>query len=340
MEQRIEAVAWELDSRGCSSASEPAESSHRQVQILPAALEKVVVGSDRALVLEVIEFDEFVEAQGASGGWHPDDHAEFLRILTSCRGDYSHAILIATDQLPEYDDLLVRKRIAVAQWRMRRNAEKAAASIAEQAEQPKSARQAQQEQQAAAHQQRLKREVQRRAVQSWRERKAQQEAEADAADRHERHLQQKAKLEASQAWQAAARARLRSYHNSKAKEKREHEMADIQRTDARPATAPPPEQLQRAEARAQDMLQRRADLKHAPEVLLEERKRRQHALAQKVAQGFKAKAALEEEGRLHQDTSAFRIRRNILHTDGLTAQGSGFICHVQAKIVPQWRQGL
>ena len=57
-------------------------------------------GGERALVAEVIEFDEFVEAHGACGGWHPDDHAEFLRILTSCRGDYSHAILIATDQLP------------------------------------------------------------------------------------------------------------------------------------------------------------------------------------------------------------------------------------------------
>lgn len=49
---------------------------------------------------EVIEFDEFEDAHGASGGWHPDDHAEFLRILTSCRGDYSHAVLVATDQLP------------------------------------------------------------------------------------------------------------------------------------------------------------------------------------------------------------------------------------------------
>lgn len=57
-------------------------------------------GGERALVAEVIEFDEFVEAHGACGGWHPDDHAQFLRILTSCRGDYSHAILIATDQLP------------------------------------------------------------------------------------------------------------------------------------------------------------------------------------------------------------------------------------------------
>ena len=49
---------------------------------------------------EVVEYDEFIEATGATEGWHPDDHAEFLRILTSCRGDYSHAILIATDQLP------------------------------------------------------------------------------------------------------------------------------------------------------------------------------------------------------------------------------------------------
>lgn len=67
-----------------------------------------------------------------------------------------------------------------------------------------------------------------------------------------------------------------------AKERRDQELAEVEKADARPASAPAPEQLQRAETRAQEMLQRRADLKHAPEALLEQRRQRQQALAQQV----------------------------------------------------------
>ena len=62
--------------------------------------------------------------------------------------------------------------------------------------------------------------------------------------------------------------------------------------------------------------------------------------AMQVAQTFNAKVALEEEGRLLRDTSASGIRKETLQADGLMARDSGFIRHVQPKIVPSWRQGL
>ena len=67
-----------------------------------------------------------------------------------------------------------------------------------------------------------------------------------------------------------------------ARERREHEQAECKRVQSRPGSGPSAEQLLRAEARAQEMLQRQADLRLAPAVLLEERRRRQLALAQQV----------------------------------------------------------
>lgn len=34
-----------------------------------------------------------------AGGWHPDDHAEFERILAACRGDYAHCVQLAPAEL-------------------------------------------------------------------------------------------------------------------------------------------------------------------------------------------------------------------------------------------------
>lgn len=40
----------------------------------------------------MIEFEEFLEKHGETGGWHPDDHAEFVNILKACGGDYTHTV--------------------------------------------------------------------------------------------------------------------------------------------------------------------------------------------------------------------------------------------------------
>ncbi len=34
-----------------------------------------------------------------AGGWHPDDHAEFERILAACRGNYAHCGQLAASEL-------------------------------------------------------------------------------------------------------------------------------------------------------------------------------------------------------------------------------------------------
>lgn len=55
--------------------------------------------SDGGLLPEVEAFDDFHAQHGPTGGWHPDDHAEFERILKACKGDYSHATLMCYDEM-------------------------------------------------------------------------------------------------------------------------------------------------------------------------------------------------------------------------------------------------
>ncbi|GAB4817555.1 hypothetical protein N2152v2_004601 [Parachlorella kessleri] len=62
------------------------------------------------LPLEVKECDDFMERHGPTGGWHPDDHAEFERILKACRGIYSHTVQICCEQLG-----LLHSRTAIIQ---------------------------------------------------------------------------------------------------------------------------------------------------------------------------------------------------------------------------------
>ncbi len=51
------------------------------------------------LLPEVEAFEDFHEQHGPTGGWSPDDHSEFERILKACKGDYSHATLMCYDQM-------------------------------------------------------------------------------------------------------------------------------------------------------------------------------------------------------------------------------------------------
>lgn len=59
----------------------------------------IVLQQGGGLLPEVEAFEDFHEQHGPTGGWHPDDHAEFGSILKACKGDYSHATLMCYDQM-------------------------------------------------------------------------------------------------------------------------------------------------------------------------------------------------------------------------------------------------
>jgi hypothetical protein len=45
----------------------------------------------------------------AAGGWHPEEHARFLSLLRRVKGDYSHLVLLAEEELPAFTRAQVRQ---------------------------------------------------------------------------------------------------------------------------------------------------------------------------------------------------------------------------------------
>lgn len=97
-------------------------------------------GGDRGLPPEVVEYDDFVEEHGETGSWDPEDHKEFLKLLKACQGDYGQTLVLGVDQLYGHSrvdilrhcrwhadlmDLQMKKRVAIIEWRSKREEEKA-----------------------------------------------------------------------------------------------------------------------------------------------------------------------------------------------------------------------
>ena len=93
------------------------------------------------LLPEIVEFDTYAEEYGPTGGWHEDNHHEFIRVLRRCRGDYSEAVLACCEQMvglerldiiaharwhSMYEELAMRKRLALQEWRQRKDVAEAA----------------------------------------------------------------------------------------------------------------------------------------------------------------------------------------------------------------------
>lgn len=88
---------------------------------------------------DVQAHDDFLELHGPTGGWHPDDHAAWVRILALSRRDYTVAVEVACQEMAgvrreevvrharwhaELEELAFRKRSAIASWRARADREK------------------------------------------------------------------------------------------------------------------------------------------------------------------------------------------------------------------------
>lgn len=54
--------------------------------------------STSSLPVEVAACDDFLARQGHTGGWQSEEHAEFLRVLKACRGNYGHCVTVCCEQ--------------------------------------------------------------------------------------------------------------------------------------------------------------------------------------------------------------------------------------------------
>lgn len=88
---------------------------------------------------DIVAHDDYVAEFGPTGGWHPDDHASWVRVLRLCKGDAAVAVEVAEEEMvgfsreeiiaharwhAELDDLAYRKRAAVASWRLQMDRQK------------------------------------------------------------------------------------------------------------------------------------------------------------------------------------------------------------------------
>ncbi|KAK9814260.1 hypothetical protein WJX72_003050 [[Myrmecia] bisecta] len=344
MMDRMESPAWDVCAQEPAPKRSGQPSSNGRLQARQ--------GGGGGLLPEVLAMDDFMDRHGEFGGWQAEDNAEFERILAACRGDYSHATLVAYDEMvgfskadiiaharwhAEYTDLAVSKRIAIAEWRCRRDAERAALA-AQASVGPASAQQAQAEREESEQEQRLQREYQKQALSEWKAAKQEEERAALEGRRRVREEAQQAKEAERAAKQAANKAQLEDYRKQKMAEQRRAEQAAAEAAAAK-VTPVAPEALQRLQERNEALMRRREELATAKAREQAEKAERLEKLRQEVAGQIEARVKPDPQ-RLLRPTSAQQIRKVAAEEGGHAPRQSGFIRNVQHRAVPSWRKGL
>ncbi|KAL3133005.1 hypothetical protein ABBQ38_006914 [Trebouxia sp. C0009 RCD-2024] len=343
MLDRLESPAWNLAHQSEQASLQP------PVARVPAAYHPKQGGG---LLPEVEAFDDFHEQHGPTGGWHPDDHSEFERILKVCKGDYSHATLMCYDQMigfkrsdiiaharwhAEHQELYVRKRIALAEWRNQKEAEKAAIALQAAVDRP-SARQAQHQRQQHQEQSRMSRELRQQSLAEWKAAREQEEREITVQLAEQQELQKQAELTALAERQAANKHKLEEYHHLKAHQDAQA-AAQAALATGQPVSRLDPEQLHRIQQRNHELMQRKTESAAAKQHGEEQRLSRLHAIQQQVSAKVNAKVQKDPQ-RILKVTAAAQQRLAAEQEDSHSSKPSGFIRHISGKGVPAWRQPL
>ena len=149
-EERTNSAIW--DGAGGDAAAHRPQQAPIQPQVRPlttcAKLTSVGTHNSRnstsyklqershGLLPEVVEYETFEEEHGVSGNWHPEDHAEFMRILKDTKHDYAATLAQCSESMIGFDrldiiahaqwhskhiELGLRKKLAIQQWQQQRS---------------------------------------------------------------------------------------------------------------------------------------------------------------------------------------------------------------------------
>ncbi|KAL4421428.1 hypothetical protein ABPG75_010719 [Micractinium tetrahymenae] len=324
--------------------------------------------SGSSLPPEVVAHDTFLQRHGPKGGWHPDDHAEFERILRSCRGNYAHAAQLCTEQLgllhsaadiaaharwhEELQRLALAKRMAVQRWRLARQAEQAA--LLEQAQAGADCEQHPQGQASEAagqQQQRWQQEEQRAAVAEWRaarDREVQEALQRQAAEEQERRQREAAARQRRQEEnrqllerRAAERGAAAQKQGQLSAESSAGSGAGTARSSACSASSSVDSAArQRLRDRNQQLLERRAAAVRRRSQQAAEHAERVEQLARRASEQFQFGAGVgRDPARLLQATSAAALRTLAALGEERGPRDSGFIRHLPRRATPSWCAG-
>ncbi|KAG2448613.1 hypothetical protein HYH02_006502 [Chlamydomonas schloesseri] len=311
-------------------------------------------GGGSGLAPEVEEYNDFVAKHGPTGGWDAEDHEEFLAVLHSCGGDYTHAVAIVLERAVGYSrkevmdharwhmdlvDLDARRRAALERWRAAKQQQRAALAAQEAALFSDTSKQAQRERQRDQRQQLeevLVGEAKKAMVARWKAEREEQQREAAEAARARAAAAAAAKQAEVEARQAANKLRLQMVKEAKARQRRDAERRAAAEAAIRAAlTEPTPQQRQRVAERSAATFQRRQSLLASQEAARGQRERVQAQLLEKVHV-----EAAPDPGRLLKGTAAHMQRVEAARGEERKAKDSGFILHSARRITPGWRAGL
>ncbi|KAG2444818.1 hypothetical protein HXX76_001560 [Chlamydomonas incerta] len=311
-------------------------------------------GGGGGLAPEVLEYDEFMSLHGPTGGWDAEDHEEFLAVLNSCGGDYTHAVAIVLERAVGYSrkevmeharwhmdllDLDARKRAALERWRAAKQQQRAALAAQEAALFSDTSKQAQRERQRDQQQQLeevLVGEAKKSMVTRWKAEREEQQREAAAAARARAEAAAAAKQAELEARQAANKMRLQAVKEAKERQRRDVERRAAAEAAIRSAlTAPTPQQRQRVAERSAATFQRRQSLLATHEAARGQRERVQAQLLEKVHV-----EAAPDPGRLLRGTAAHMQRVEAVRGEERRPRDSNFILHSARRVTPGWRAGV
>ena len=290
-----------------------------------------------------------------AGGWHPDDHAEFERILRACRGNYAHCVQLCSEELSllhsaddvqrharwheELQRLQLSKRLAVQRWRTQRQAQQAA--LLEQQQQQlwtgQLAEVGQQEREAAEE-----RERHRAALADWKA--AREERRVEERRQHEAEQQKRREREllARQRRQQENRQLLEQRRQGKgaADGQSQHEAPSAESSRGSSVGSAPldPAARQRLRHRSQQLLQRRAVQTARRGELAAQQAARVEALQRAASQQFGG-AAERDPRRLQQATAAAAMRQLAALSEERAPKDSGYIRHLPRRATPSWCGG-
>ncbi|KXZ55359.1 hypothetical protein GPECTOR_3g489 [Gonium pectorale] len=306
--------------------------------------------ADIEAIASRLDADLEVEA----GGWDPEDHEEFLAVLRSCGGDYSHAVSIVVERAVGYSraevlaharwhmelaDLEVRKRVALEAWRQERQRRRDAAMAASAALGSDTAALAQRERQrdqASCAEAAALVEMKKAMAARWRaEQQERQRQEAEAARQRAEKAAAARRAELEQR-QALNKMRLAEVKRMKEQQRREAERRAAAEAAIKAAlSVPTPQQRQRVADRSRATFLRRQSLLASRDEARGQRERVQQQLLEKVHV-----EAPSDPSRLLQGTAAQMQRLELQRSEQRVAKDSGFILHVAKRVTPGWRAGL
>lgn len=322
-----------------------------------AATEGLTAGD--SLPGEVRALDTFLQRHGPTGAWHPDDHAEFERILRACRGNYAHCNQLCQQELgllhclPDIEqhaswhrklqELQLHKRLAVQRWQLRKREEQAALVERQQQQQQQAGRQQEMLQQQETADEKAR---QRAALVAWkqgREEQRVQERRRQHAEEQEQQRREQLELQRRQ----QENRQLLQQRSSNAPHADgccgSTHCKGLSGSGAGAGSSPQPSALDpatrhRLQQRSQQLLSHRAEQVQRRSVLAAQQAARVDSLHRHSSSQF-AGAAQRDPQRLLQPTAAATMRQMEVLAEERTAKDSCFIRHVAKRAVPGWCGG-